>query len=278
MSDFNKQENTEPQNPATTAEDAATAAEDAAATAEGAEHAEAQAVTNEPGEQEAESTGVDADADAKSNQRKPNRKKLGIIGIVVAIIAVVGVGLFVWHEQPSFCGAICHTPMDNYLKTYEAVPGQASVDKWGNQVSDASSMLASVHRQYGKTCLDCHKPVLSEQMSEGAEWVTGSYDAVLSERTTSQLIEASGLESSDEFCMNSSCHNYTREDLEKKTAWMGEINPHTPQHGEQKCSTCHKAHRQSVMYCTQCHTEAVVPDGWVDYTTSTQLEEASNAQ
>ena len=191
------------------------------------------------------------------------RKRLGItLGCIVAVLVVAGAGFMVWHEQPSFCNAICHDPMDPYLPTFEAVPGQPATDKWGNEVEDAGSMLAAVHNQVGKTCMDCHVPQLDEQMTEGTEWISGNFDSPLDERTATQLVEARGLENSDEFCMNSSCHPYTRDELEKKTAWMGKINPHTPQHGEQKCTTCHKAHRASVNYCTQCHTDAVVPDGW----------------
>ena len=265
MSDLNKQEHAEPQ--------------DAAAVAAGAEpQADASGSDAETQTDASEQQASAASPEAKRGKGMSSRKKIAVVGVVVVIVVAIGAGMFAWHEQPSFCGAICHSPMDSYLKTYESQSGQTGVDKWGNQVSDSSSMLASVHSQYGKTCLDCHKPVLSEQMSEGVEWLTGSYNSVLTERTTSQLIAASGSVDSDEFCMNSSCHNYSREDLEKKTSWMGKINPHTPQHGEQKCSTCHKAHRQSVMYCTQCHTEAVVPDGWVDYTTSKQIEESSSAQ
>lgn len=132
--------------------------------------------------------------------------------------------------------------MDPYLPTYEATPGESATDKWGNDAEDASSMLAAVHGEVGKTCMDSHVPQLGEQMTEGLEWATGNYDSLLGERTATQLLEARGIENSDEFCMNDSCHPYTRDDLEKKTAWMGEINPHTPQHGEQKCTTCHKAH------------------------------------
>lgn len=268
MSEFEKQEPVEPQ-------EAEVKAEEAEATQP--EAVEAEQPVDTASEQTAAADDSAAEGDGAAKPKKPNRKP--VIAGVIAVVAIVAVaGGLAWHEQPSFCNAICHTPMDAYLETYEAVPGEAATDKWGNEVSDASSMLASVHGQYGKTCLDCHQPELSEQMTEGAEWVTGSYDADLSERTTSQLLEARGIENSDEFCMNDSCHNYTREELEKKTAWMGEINPHTAQHGEQKCGTCHKAHRQSVMYCTQCHTEAVVPDGWIDYTTSKELEEASGTQ
>lgn len=204
------------------------------------------------------------------------RKRLGItLGCIAVVLVVAGAGFLVWHEQPSFCNAICHDPMDPYLPTFEAVPGQPATDKWGNEVEDAGSMLAAVHNRVGKTCMDCHVPQLDEQMTEGTEWISGNFDSPLDERTATQLVEARGLENSDEFCMNSSCHPYTRDELEKKTAWMGKINPHTPQHGEQKCTTCHKAHRASVNYCTQCHTDAVVPDGWLSYTDSKLLEEAA---
>ena len=67
-------------------------------------------------------------------------------------------------------------------------------------------------------------PQLDEQMTEGTEWISGNFDSPLGERTATQLVEARGLENSDEFCLNSSCHPYTRDELEKKTAWMGKIN------------------------------------------------------
>ena len=75
--------------------------------------------------------------------------------------------------------------------------------------------------------------------------------------------------------MNDTCHTFSREDLQKKTEWMGVVNPHSDRHGEQKCSTCHKAHRASVMYCTECHTDAVVPDGWLTYQESQDLVDAA---
>ena len=89
------------------------------------------------------------------------RKRLGItFGCIAVVLVVAGAGSMVWHEQPSFCNAICHTPMDGYLETYEAEPGQAATDKWGNQVADASGMLSAVHRtnDSSATCLSCPSP------------------------------------------------------------------------------------------------------------------------
>lgn len=220
----------------------------------------------------AEETATEPDQAERASKRK--RRSI-VAGVVVAVVVAAAAGLIVWHEQPSFCAAICHDPMDPYLPTYEATPGESGADKWGNEVADSSSMLAAVHGQVGKTCMDCHVPQLGEQMTEGMEWVSGNYDSPLGERTVTQLAEARGLENSDEFCMNDTCHTFSREDLQKKTEWMGVVNPHSDRHGEQKCSTCHKAHRASVMYCTECHTDAVVPDGWLTYQESQDLVDAA---
>ena len=113
-------------------------------------------------------------------ERASKRKRRGIVaGVVVAVVVAAAAGLMVWHEQPSFCAAICHDPMDPYLPTYEATPGESGTDKWGNEVADSSSMLAAVHGQVGKTCMDCHVPQLGEQVTEGMEWVSGNYDSPL---------------------------------------------------------------------------------------------------
>ena len=200
----------------------------------------------------------------------PRKKKWPIVvGVVAVVLIAAGAGFWVWHEQPSFCNAICHTPMDPYLPTYEAEPGQAAVDKWGNEVADASGMLAATHRTQGKTCMGCHVPSLGEQMAEGMSWVTGNYVAPLEERDLDQLTEARGIEG-EQFCLNEACHNMTRDDLVQATSGM-EFNPHVAQHGEVACGECHKAHRASVMYCTQCHSEAETPEGWLSVAEANKL-------
>lgn len=208
-----------------------------------------------------------------TSQTAPQRKrKRGLIAgaVALAIVVVAGAGLWVWHEQPSFCGAICHTPMDAYLNTYEADLNQAATDKYGNTVEDPHSMLAAYHGKLGNTCMDCHIPTLGEQVSEGMAWVGGNYTFPLVERTASELTEASGRDA-DELCLNESCHNLTRDDLAEATADMGLYNPHEAHHLELECTTCHKAHRASVMYCTQCHATAEVPQGWLSMGQSNEL-------
>lgn len=192
-----------------------------------------------------------------------------VAGVVALVLVVAGMGFWVWHEQPSFCGAMCHTPMQSYVETYEQPLGQAGVDKWGNQVEDTSSMLAVAHRADGQTCLSCHVPTIGEQVAEGMSWVTGGYGVPLGEATLADLTAARGLDE-DAFCLNESCHNLTRENLVDATATMAR-NPHLAYHGDISCGQCHKAHRASVNYCTQCHNDAETPTGWLTVNQDTQL-------
>lgn len=225
------------------------------------------------------------DSPTKEAAPKKGKKKLPIIlGVVAVVVIAAGAGFWVWHEQPSFCNAICHTPMDPYLPTYEAEVGAATTDKWGNEVANSSGMLACVHRDWGEkmndeiTCLSCHVPTLSEQINEGIEWVSGNYEVVdnsafgvvVTEKSLEDLVAARGL-TPDEFCLNEGCHNLTREQLATATDDM-KYNPHSGQHGEVACSECHKAHRASVVQCSQCHGEAEIPEGWLSAADAKALE------
>ena len=221
--------------------------------------------------------------------QKKKKKWPIVVGVVVAVLVVAGAGFWVWHEQPSFCNAICHTPMDAYLPTYEAEINQPGVDKWGNEVTNSNAMMAPLHRMVGDgaTCLTCHVPTLSEQIGEGMSWITGNYEVMLTqtgqyvvpEKSLEELVAARGIEP-DQFCLNESCHNMTRDDLVEATSDMTR-NPHVAQHGEVQCSECHKAHRASVNYCSSCHNDADIPDGWItaaeDKALVKELESMQNA-
>lgn len=203
--------------------------------------------------------------------KKRMSKKAKIVTGVIAVVVVLGIGFAQWHNTPGFCVEICHTPMsDEYLETLQANPKEPAVDKWGNDVAVASGMLASVHGNVGKSCMDCHVPSIEEQVTEGIEWVTGNYYNPLSERDLSRLVYYRGV-GETEFCMNSTCHNYEKSDLTKKTA-LYDRNPHSWHHTEYTCSDCHKAHRASVMVCTQCHDDSQVPEGWISFQDSQNLE------
>lgn len=218
-----------------------------------------------------EKKNVSEQATGASAPAKKKGKKGKIVGIIVAVIVVLGIGFGVWHEQPSFCAAICHTPMDPYLDTYE----NGTQDALGNQLTatEASSMMSYTHGKAGVTCMGCHVPTMGEQVSEGMAWISGNYAVAgtnangkyyLDSRTLADLTEARGVDQ-DEFCLNSKCHVTTpdRDALIEKTSDMGQYNPHKTRHGDIACGTCHKAHTQSVNYCTECHVTSPVPDGWL---------------
>ena len=176
-------------------------------------------------------------------------------------------------DASSSCGNTCHTPMDPYIASAGNESGQMGTDKYGNEVSNSASMLCASHGSVGLACLDCHQLTQAEKSAFEANWISGNYQYPLYERTDEDLVEARGLEA-DEFCLNEGCHNLTRQDLIEATSDM-ERNPHVAQHGEIACTECHKAHRASVNYCSQCHSDAEIPDGWLTTAQANKLEGAA---
>ena len=224
-----------------------------------------------------------AEAAVEEKSAKKGKKKWPIVvGVVAVVLVAAGAGFWTWHEQPSFCSAICHTPMDAYGVTYE----EGTTDKYGNEVSGAAqhSMLAFSHKELNNSaCMDCHVPTMSEQIAEGIGWVTGNYVIAgeqkngsgmtyLDKRTTADLTEARGVPA-DEFCLNEACHNMTRADLKDMTEDLSESrNPHNFQHGDYDCGICHQAHAQSVNYCSSCHADAPIPEGWLSVSQAKQIQ------
>lgn len=214
---------------------------------------------------------AEGDGGQKAAPKKKQSKKAMIIGIIVAVVAVVGIGFYQWHETPEFCTSICHTPMDTkYLDTLYANPYKSAVDKWGNTVEKADAMLASKHGAMGKRCMACHVPSIQEQVTEGIEWIQGNYYNPLSERDLARLVFYRGV-GETEFCLNPACHDISKTELTEETAKMAR-NPHSWHHSEYTCSDCHKAHRASIMVCSQCHEDAEIPDGWLTYDQAKGLE------
>ena len=206
----------------------------------------------------------DPPAETAAPKKSSAKKRVGIVcGVIAVIVAIAGFGMWTWHDDPSFCGTVCHTPMASYLETYDQKPNTEGVDKYGNPVSNTSAMLAVQHGAMGFDCRTCHKATLGQQISEGTAWLAGNYTYPLDERSVAELGEPTGM-GSDEMCLNESCHNMTRDDLYNLTADEENLyNPHWSHHETLDCGTCHKAHGQSVLYCTQCHAQAPVPEGWL---------------
>ena len=231
----------------------------------------------------------------KKKAKKPRDvKKLGVIAVVVvAVLAVAGVGAWKWHETPEFCAAFCHN-MDEYLDTYAQEKGVAGVDKWGNEVSNTSAMVATLHASNATTgkstvaCMDCHHAVIGQQVSEGVHWVTGNYYYPLDELVGEELT-VWWEEPEDRFCANENCHvilqgpdgTVNRDKLEAMTAVeYGTFNPHAQHHEgiQHSCTSCHKGHRASVLTCTGCHEdEFSLPEGWITYQQNEELINAAFA-
>lgn len=214
----------------------------------------------------------------KASTTKKKHNRLKILGCVVAVVAVLGVGFWVWHTTPGFCGTLCHDSMNEYVVSYDQASDSEGVDKWGNAVADTGAMLAVTHKAANLACLDCHVPTLGQQVGEVVTQVSGNYEMPLDEIGVEELMKNSGNGAGmgDAFCLKSGCHDGTRSDLTALTADLS-FNPHDWHHDDIECSDCHKSHRASVLYCTECHGDAaaVLPDGWVTYETSMQISEAA---
>jgi flagellar basal body-associated protein FliL len=220
---------------------------------------------------------LDGTDEARSNPEsvdessKPKRKKrlnVKILGVVIAAFVVLGAaggGAYLgFHDQPWFCNFVCHTPMDPYVASYEE-----GVSVNAAQADSGTLLSVTLHKdsEQNLNCLQCHVPSLDEQITEGIKWVTGDYELPLNMTLVAgQLKAGSGDKSGPEFCLREGCHTgiTSVDDLKAATADQAR-NPHSSHLGNQDCSSCHQTHEQSVMLCSQCHTDAVVPDGWLTY-------------
>ena len=197
--------------------------------------------------EEKEKAAAESAAEPAAKAAAPKRRRgVVVVCVCVAVLLAAGIGFMVWHEQPSFCSTVCHTPMSTYVESYYSTDG---------------TTLASTHAKAGKTCLTCHTPKLSEQLTEGASWISGNYAY---DSATDKLISRSGEIATQEFCLNESCHNMDLDKLKNKTSYMA-WNPHDfSEHGVTDCGDCHKMHSTSVFVCSECHYQAAenVPEGW----------------
>jgi len=208
--------------------------------------------------------------DSKEKDSKPKKRgkaRLIILVIVIVIVLLFGSAGVVYatqHSNPLFCNAICHSPMNPYVESYLE----------GTSLSPLQTDLeyplgVVVHRDSDQqvVCVDCHTDGLDIQISEGISWVTGSYPTplnplIMTIREPNGPHQRSGIET----CLNEGCHEgiSSLDDLKASTADL-KRNVHDSHNGAQNCTICHSMHEQSTVFCTQCHADAVVPDGWLTY-------------
>ena len=168
-----------------------------------------------------------AEQTAKPAPKKSMTRGRIVAAVVVAVVIVAGCGMFAWHNTPSFCGTVCHTPMSKYVADFEAGP----VD------GDSTAMLAAYHgADADMNCLSCHEAKIDEQVTEGMSWISGNYNF---DSDTQMLESRSGELPTAEFCLKSGCHDgiNTVDDLTAATADR-EFNPHDwSQHGARPAET-----------------------------------------
>ncbi len=174
--------------------------------------------------------------------KKRRRKWPIVVGVCAAVLVVAGTGFMMWHEQPSVCNAICHSPMDPYVEGYY----------------EDATLSAYAHQVENVTCLECHEPKLDEQIEEGLHWVAGDFEV-----DETGMLKTVGVRSDAGMCTRQGCHDFD-EVVAATENWGGEagVNPHDSHQGYAiDCSNCHVVHGQSVMYCNTCH-DYEVPEGW----------------
>jgi len=216
---------------------------------------------------------------AEEGSPKTKKKKgVGFKVLIVVIIVVVvlagggGAAYGIFHPNPHFCNFICHTPMDPYVNSYL---NNVSVNP---QETDLTSPLCVVvHKDSDENviCLDCHRDGLSTQISEGVSWVTGNYEFPLTPFKLTYKDPKAGTNDKNgpEFCLQPGCHTGINSIDDLKAANINVStsstvrNPHDNHNGNMDCSTCHKMHEQSTLYCAQagCHTDIQLPAGWISW-------------
>lgn len=212
------------------------------------------------------------DLTSDSGVKPVKPKKRGRARMVILVIAIVVVLLFgsvgvvyaTQHSNPQFCNLVCHTPMDAYVSSY--MDG-TSVN--AQQTSLEAPLDVTVHRDSGQdiVCVTCHTDGIDTQIAEGVAWVTGNYTQPLTPlemtvKDPSDAHQRNGITT----CLTSGCHEGidSLESLKESTADL-DRNVHDSHLGAQDCTTCHQMHEQSVNYCTQCHADSEVPEGWLTY-------------
>ena len=154
-------------------------------------------------------------------KRFGTRYGVWFLGISVVLTAG-GLGLGMWEAsfQPSFCNA-CHI-IRPYVSSYQT-----------------SSFLDNTHREAGTGCKECHHVTPLKAVNEVVSYVTGDYQDPLSEHDFAK-----------ENCLE--CHR-SYQSLIEQTAHL-EPNPHDSHLGELECTMCHNSHRESTLFCNECHT------------------------
>lgn len=175
-------------------------------------------------------------------RKKPGETLLKIGGIILGVVGallLIGVMGMVYVEgnlqKPSFCES-CHA--ETYYATWT---GEAGIHS-----------LAHKHAEMAVSCQMCHERTMADSVTETVNYVTGNYYYPFEEGSLSM-----------EACFK--CHESYEHVISLTTIRRTgeERNPHLGHWGTLECGECHKAHRESVDYCAECHENTTDEPGWV---------------
>lgn len=130
--------------------------------------------------------GASREAGEPAGRRRGRRWPI-VVGVVAVVLVAAGAGFWVWHEQPGFCNAICHDPMDAYVEGYY----------------EDATLMANAHARADVTCLQCHEAKIEEQVTEGLAWVRGDFATDESGHLTVQ-----GVTADKKMCATAGCHDW----------------------------------------------------------------------
>jgi hypothetical protein len=162
---------------------------------------------------------------------------LAAVGWIVILAAWAGGGMAAeknpYQKDPQSC-VKCH-PIKLYVETW-----------------NRSDFLAHAHSKAGIGCQECHQLTPQQEKANVARFNKKNFKTPLEEREYDQ-----------ELCFR--CHGSYKDIIERTRDYKQKglsRNPHDSHYKEVQCNLCHKAHRDSVDYCSQCHPPVVKKPGW----------------
>ena len=168
-------------------------------------------------------------------------EKIHVIAVIcfsaLILVGAQGRGLGeekeLYQKDPASC-ASCHV-IKPYVKTWKS-----------------SDFLDHKHSEAGIGCLECHQLAENQQRENVTKFREKAFKTPLDKR-----------EYPNDFCFR--WHGSYKEVAERTKNFREKglsRNPHESHYGDLDCNLCHKSHKPSMDYCSECHPPVVKKPGW----------------